>query len=398
VGGSQGGVQRIYQKGSLVLDMLRDVMGENDFRVAVKHYLEKYGFKYAETNDFIRCVYEATGKPYNWFFDEWILRGGEPEYKVTWTVRDDTLKNRSTRIQVWQTQPVNELTGLFRMPINFEVHYTDGHHDSIRAWIDCQYNEVLIPNAGKKTIAYVLFDPGRKILKKVTFCRTFEELAAQFAGATDILDRYDALLALRDTPLDKKKDLLAGAFHKEIFHLIRSEILSQLSSDRTPEITEIFREALSDKDANVRKSALNNLDVIPDLLRSTVEKMLTDSSYLNVELALAALCNSFPESTGYYLGLTKNDEGWRGKNIRIKWLEIALGNSNDEQEKKEFMKEIIAYSGPKYEFETRMNALNLLKKLRYIDEETLANARSAAIHWNNKLSAVGKEYLKELTD
>jgi len=67
VGGSQGGVQRIYQKGSLVLDMLRDVMGDRAFKSAIHRYLEKYQFGYAETNDFIRCCYEAGGRSYNWF-------------------------------------------------------------------------------------------------------------------------------------------------------------------------------------------------------------------------------------------------------------------------------------------------------------------------------------------
>ncbi len=97
VGSSMGGVARIYQKGSLVLGMLRSVMGDQEFRDAVKLYLERYNFNYAETSDFLRCVYDVTGKSYVWFFDEWVLHGGEPNYKVTYSVQDDTLGKRSTR-------------------------------------------------------------------------------------------------------------------------------------------------------------------------------------------------------------------------------------------------------------------------------------------------------------
>ena len=122
VGGTQGGTQRIYQKGSLVLDMLRDVMGDREFKDAISHYLKKYGFSYAETNDFIRCCYEATGKPYNWFFDEWILRGGEPCYKVRDSIAVDSAGNWSTVFKVTQIHETNELTGLIKMPILFEVH------------------------------------------------------------------------------------------------------------------------------------------------------------------------------------------------------------------------------------------------------------------------------------
>jgi hypothetical protein len=91
----------------------------------------------------------------------------------------------------------------------------------------------------------------------------------------------------------------------------------------------------------------------------------------------------------YYLELTKDMEGWRGKNIRMMWLGIAIRNG-----KSEFMPELISYCSPKYEFETRMNAFNLLKNMRYYDTGTMKDAELAGKHWNNKLSGVAKEYLK----
>jgi len=389
VGGTQGGVQRIYQKGSLVLGMLRDVMGDREFKDAIRHYLLKYGFNYAETNDFIRCTYDATGKSYNWFFDEWILRGGEPDYKVTDSVINDSLGNRSTLCKVWQVQEVNQLNGLFKMPVCFEVHYADGSADSLKVWIEKQYTEVRIPNPGKKPVEFVLFDPNRKILKKATFERTIDQLAAQAVKAKNMIDRYDAWLALRAVPIDKKSKIMIPAFQRESFWLIRSEILGQLAEDHSPESIETFRQAMRDKDANVRKAALKNLNPLPDLLQTTAEEMLYDSSYLNVELALEALCASFPAYTDQYLELTKDMEGWRGKNIRMKWLELAIIRG-----RKEFLPELISYCSPKYEFETRINAFNLLKKLKYSDEVTVGFAQVASKHWNNKLSNAAKEYLK----
>ncbi len=389
VGGSQGGTQRIYQKGSLVLDMLRDVMGDREFKDAIRHYLEKYGFNYAETNDFIRCCYEVTGKPYNWFFDEWILRGGEPSYTVHDSLIIDSIGNWSTAIKVNQVQEINELTGLFKMPVTFEVCYSDGSRDTLTAWVEKKHTDVSIPNPQKKKVDFVLFDPCRKILKKVTYDRTFEQLAAQAMKARNMIDRYDAWLALRSAPMDKKQEILTMAFRKETFWLIRAEILEQLSTNHTPEVVEIYREALLDKDANVRKSALKNLDPIPDLLQSAVEGMLYDSSYLNVELALGALCKSFPQHAAHYLDLTKQNEGWRGSNIRMKWLEISIGSG-----KNEYLPELTGYTGPKFEFETRINAFNLLKKLKYTDPETRKNAEDASKHWNYKLSTAAREYLK----
>ena len=363
-------------------------MGEKEFHDAIKLYTERYLFNYSQTSDFIRCVYDVTGKPYNWFFDEWILHGGEPNYKVQYSVQDDTLGNRSTRFQVWQIHETNDLIGLFKMPIRFKVYYKDGTSDSILSWIEHKYDEVTVPNPKKKTVDFVLFDPGREVTKKVTFDRSFEELSAQALKAEKMIDRYDALLALRTSLLAQKRDLLIKCYARETFQLTRSEIISQLAGDTIKSSTALFRQAINDSDASVRKTVLINLSPIPLTLKTDFEKALNDFSYLNVELALQNLCQSFPLEIEKYLEATKIQEGWRGKNIRMKWLEIAIASG-----KKEFMQELIDYSCPKYEFETRMNALNILKKLRYVDETTTANARSASKHWNNKLSTVGKDYL-----
>jgi aminopeptidase N len=388
VASSMGGNARIYQKGSLVLGMLRDVMGDREFKDAIKLYIDRYSFGYAQTSDFLRCIYDATGKPYNWFFEEWILHGGEPEYKVSYTVLDDTTGKRATHITVTQVQETNNMVGLFKMPIRFEVHYRDSHSDTLVAWIENKTHEIIIPNPGKRTIDYVLFDPGRKVVKKVNFDKGFEELSAQALNAPEMIDRYDALVALRSFPVTKKTAILVDCFHKETFQLTKSEIIDQLSSDRTDASIELFRQALNDTDANVRKAVLKDVSPVPVSLKTEVEKALQDYSYLNQELALQNLCQSFPENTDKYLDLTKTLTGWRGLNIRMKWLEIAITEG-----KTDFLPELISYSGPKYEFETRINAFTVLKRLRYINDVTLANAKAASQHWNGKLKDAAKDYL-----
>jgi aminopeptidase N len=388
VGSSMGGVARIYQKGSLVLDMLRDVTGDKEFREAVKLYLERWGFNYSETGNFIRCIYDVTGKPFNWFFDEWIYRGGEPNYKVSYNVYDDTTGIRKTIIHVAQVQETNNLTGTFKMPIRFEVHYNDGTFDSATAWIENQTHDILISNPQKKSISFVLFDPGRKIVKKVTFDKSFGELSSQARDASNMIDRYDALFAMRNIPVGAKRKILYECYHREKFQLTKTEIIHQLAADRSDSALALFREGLTDLDANVRKTLLREIIPVPESLRYGFESLLQDSSYLNIELALQNLCLSFPEEVDKYLDLTKGMIGWRGMNIRMRWLQIAIHSG-----KAELIKELISYTGPEYEFETRMNALSMLKMLRYMDDTTIDNARSASKHWNNKLRDAGKEYL-----
>jgi aminopeptidase N len=388
VGSSIGGNARIYQKGSLVLGMLRNVMGDREFRDAIKLYVERYSFRYAQTADFLRCIYDATGKPYNWFFEEWIQHGGEPDYKVSYTVLDDTTGKRATHITVSQVQETNNLVGLFKMPIRFEVHYKDLSSDSLIGWIENKTTEVVIPNFSKKPISFVLFDPGRNIVKKVNFEKPFEELCAQAINAVEMIDRYDALTALRTIQLPQKKEVLLNCYSRETFQLTKSEIISQLSDDRTDVCINLFRQALIDTDANVRKAVLRNVVPLPVSLQPDAEKALNDYSYLNQELALQNLCQSFPELTDHYLNKTQNLMGWRGLNIRMKWLEIAINKG-----KTEYLAELVNYTGPQFEFETRVNAFNVLKKLRFINETSQENAKGASVHWNGKLRDAGREYL-----
>lgn len=389
VGGSRGGVERIYQKGSLVLGMLRYVMGDREFKDAIQAYTQKYLFKYAETNDFIRTVYDVTGIPYNWFFDQWILRGGEPEYSV------EVMRNPdSTIFMVNQVHDTSRLIGYFKMPVVFEVHYSDGTKDSTRIWIERAQHRTALAKPTGKEIAYTLFDPGRNILKKITFSKSFGELSAQALKARNMIDRYDALLALRDIPTNEKRNLLFDCFRQERFHLAKTEILKQLAGDNTPEAVSITLEAVKDPDAHVRKAALLLTNPIPDLLRESFESLLTDSSYLNVELALDALCRDFPQERTRYLALTAHEEGWRGKNIRMKWLGIAIGAGE-----KEHLAELISYTSPKFDFETRINAFNTLRQLDYFDPDAAKNLVEASLHWNNKLSSAAKDaigyYIKQ---
>jgi len=123
-------------------------------------------------------------------------------------------------------------------------------------------------------------------------------------------------------------------------------------------------------------------------LKTDAETLLYDISYLNVELALDRLCHSFPEDISRYLDITKDETGWRGKNIRMKWLKIAIRNW-----KLEYLAELIAYTFPGKEFETRMNAFATLKSLGYMDEIIAKNAVEASKHWNRKLSSSAKEFL-----
>jgi aminopeptidase N len=388
VGNSRGGRARWYPKGSLVLDMMRDVLGDDGFKASVKYYTNHYAFSEVETSEFVSSVHEATGQSIEWFFDEWICRASEPYYEVNWEKGKSADGIDQTVIKVKQAQQRNELIGLFKMPIVFEVYYEDGSFDRKTQWIENEYSEVTITNPSSKVISFVLFDPGRRVLKTVSFNKSFKEWSEQAISAPGMIDRYDALIALRTYPLSQKESTLLKTWQKETFHLNRTEIMKQLYAEEGKSYNDIFLQAIRDNDPLVRRAALENIKEVPESLKAEVEKLLGDLSYANVEKALDLLSRSFPRDIPKYLEATKNETGWRGKNIRMKWLEIAI-----QAGQREYTRELTDYAGPHYEFETRINAFQMLKRLNYLDKPTASNLISGYLYWNYKVSNSAKEVL-----
>ena len=68
-----------YQKGAWVLHTLRERVGDDAFRLAVKNYLIKHQFENVQTDDFISEVEKASGVELKDFVSTWISSAELPE-------------------------------------------------------------------------------------------------------------------------------------------------------------------------------------------------------------------------------------------------------------------------------------------------------------------------------
>ena len=73
-------------KGAAVLQMLRNVMGDDAFMKVLKEYPTRFAWKSANTDDFHKICEEAYGQSLNWFFQQWVESSGAPEFKMEYTV------------------------------------------------------------------------------------------------------------------------------------------------------------------------------------------------------------------------------------------------------------------------------------------------------------------------
>ncbi|MCW4468788.1 M1 family metallopeptidase [Flavobacterium sp. MFBS3-15] len=65
-----------YQKGAWALHVLRNGVGEEAFRTAVKAYLEKHAFKNVDTDDFFAEINKVSNYDTNSFRRRWLEKGG----------------------------------------------------------------------------------------------------------------------------------------------------------------------------------------------------------------------------------------------------------------------------------------------------------------------------------
>ncbi|HWA34017.1 MAG TPA: M1 family metallopeptidase [Cyclobacteriaceae bacterium] len=74
-----------YQKGSWVLHMLRQELGDQKFWEGIRQYYRKYQLGNALTDDFREVMETISGRDLKAFFEQWIYRAGHPRIEVVWT-------------------------------------------------------------------------------------------------------------------------------------------------------------------------------------------------------------------------------------------------------------------------------------------------------------------------
>jgi aminopeptidase N len=184
-----------YQKGGLVLRMLRHVLGDEDFFLVLKHFLHKHAWQSVETNDLKVAIEEVTGQNLDWFFDQWLYAGGYPEFEVS-HVYDAA--HKILRLRIKQVQKTDDGTPLFRLPVELEVVCKEGTR-TFRVQVEGAEHDFQF--ACETRPLYVLFDARENILKTARHEKSREELLAQLRRAVQFTARMRAardLCSVRD--------------------------------------------------------------------------------------------------------------------------------------------------------------------------------------------------------
>lgn len=106
-----------YQKGALILHMLRNFLGDTIFRKGLKKYLTDFRFQSAEAVNLRLCMEAVSGKDLNWFFDQWYLGKGHPEIVLSFSSK---IPREPIHLYIQQTQTYRNC---FNFPISIKYGY-----------------------------------------------------------------------------------------------------------------------------------------------------------------------------------------------------------------------------------------------------------------------------------
>jgi len=219
--------RHLYEKGSCILHMIRRLLGDADWWRSIHTYLVRHRATGVETVDLIEAIQETTGKNLRRFFDQWVYKGGHPEYKVrTWW----NAKDKEVFLRVLQTNAVSEETPLFSMPVEFAV--TVG--GKVRRFTETvDKKEQLFSYSLPAAPDLVLFDPDHTILKRVDFAKPETMWVIQLTEDPHVLGRAYAAAALGRIGSPSALQALRQALIKEKFWGVQVEIARTLGNMRS---------------------------------------------------------------------------------------------------------------------------------------------------------------------
>jgi len=113
-----------YQKGGVVLHMLRETVGDAAFWKGVNIYLTNHKFGNVESADLQHAMEEASGQKLQVFFDQWVYAAGYPKLEVTWLNESST---NTVKITVNQVQKDDgETPAAFQFPLEATLSTESG--------------------------------------------------------------------------------------------------------------------------------------------------------------------------------------------------------------------------------------------------------------------------------
>ncbi|MFN5210156.1 MAG: M1 family aminopeptidase [Bacteroidota bacterium] len=334
-----------YQKGALVIHMLRSYLGDDVFFAGINQYLEKNKFSPVELQHLRLAMEEVSGEDLNWFFNQWFLKPGLPEINFSYSYNDSLQK-----LFIHADQACASDADAFILPLSIDIH-TKGKKESSLYLLKKKSEVLQIALAEKPD--WVDLDPEKSLLIKKTEEKPLAEWIYQYNKSSWYNGRLEALNSLTgwmdesmvtETFMKAFSDAAPGIRE---FCITQVPALSRYADNRVKQ--QLLRLALKDESNYIRGKALESLgeNYNSEDLLDTYQNLLDDASPLVVSKSLMNI---------YYvdkkMGLAFARTFLTDSSLQvIKSVASVLSHTGDDSDNAYFIKNYKRFSGKdKYAF------------------------------------------------
>jgi Peptidase family M1 domain len=110
----------VYNKGAMVLHMLRRLVGDEVFFQGLRRFYAEHRYTKAGTDDLQRAMEAQSGRSLQQFFERWVLDSAVPRVRYSTTLAGDRV-----------TLAYEQAGEIFDLPVTATMHYTDGTSEDV---------------------------------------------------------------------------------------------------------------------------------------------------------------------------------------------------------------------------------------------------------------------------
>jgi tetratricopeptide (TPR) repeat protein len=222
-------------KGAEVANMLREVLGDENFYKSLKAFLKGFYWQSVDTADLRKTAEQISQQDLKWFFIEWIESSGAPEFKLEYTV---FRTQKGFRV----VGKINQDLDTFRMPVDLRIE-TEGNPEDKRIDVAGTSSEFSVDTFGKPKS--VIVDPSMRLLRlspdvRVAVAIRRGEQFAEISEFTDALKEYQKALETKAHSSLAHYRVAQVYFQQNNYQSAANEFREALQGDLEPKWVEVW--------------------------------------------------------------------------------------------------------------------------------------------------------------
>ena len=294
-----------YNKGGLVLHMLRNYLGSEAFFAGLKKYLTDHAYTAVEAHDLRLAMEAVSGQDLNWFFNQWYFESGHPNVDINYNYN---AASGETEVTLEQKQDTDRYPSIFILPITIDIYV--GKSKPMRKNVFMKKRKQTFSFKVNEEPALVIVDADNVLLWEKTDNKMESDYAFQFYNGSKLNDRYEAIEALKESSNPESQKVITTAINDSFWAIRRMGINFTAPNADDTVLTKVSDLATKDPRSQVRSDAIrllgktDNNKYVP-ILKTVIDK---DQAYPVVASALVALANLDAQSAKTYAKKMETDK------------------------------------------------------------------------------------------